>query len=145
MKRKALSLIAALGLLLGAAFPARGQQEPRKKFTNEAEIYCKTVPIEKIYTYRKGFVVRYWSQKRGLETAYIPLEWFREAPLKAELITFGAGSVWPALMVMYKDGVFQRCRLYARRDQGHESWDAVPFYVNLDDRFDGATELKLQF
>jgi len=140
---KKLTCAVLLGLILGAALPA--QEQGQQKFAGEAEIYCRTIPIAKIYSYQKGFVVQYWSRQRGVELAYIPLEWFREEPRKAEMITFGAGSMWPALTLVYKDGVFQRCIIYAHRNQSHISWGTVPFNVNIDGKFDGVTELKLKF
>ncbi|MDR2068943.1 MAG: hypothetical protein LBP71_03640, partial [Spirochaetaceae bacterium] len=42
----------------------------------KSEYYYVTVPVEKVYPYRKGYVVLYRKGVNQLARAYLPLEWF---------------------------------------------------------------------
>jgi hypothetical protein len=107
--------------------------------------YAITVTLERIYPYRKGYVVKYARGLGKTSDAYLPIEWFEGAGKKGDLILLGSGADWPHMTVFYKDGKFSHVRLYARKERSHESWGDVPLHVNIDDRFEGVEELTLQF
>ncbi|MDR1957263.1 MAG: hypothetical protein LBQ30_10490 [Treponema sp.] len=116
--------------------------------------YYVNVPIERIYAYRKGYVVTYRTGviETGLANLYLPIDWFSDgsrveasAPPKGEVILLGPGTSWPYLAIYYKDGEFSHVRLYIRRDRSHESWGGIPLTVNIDDRFEGVEDVKLVY
>jgi hypothetical protein len=111
----------------------------------ESEYFYVNVPIEKVYPYRKGYVVQYRKGINKMARAYLPVEWFEDAANKGDLIYMGPGNSWPYLTVYYRDGVFDHVRLYLRRDRGHASWGNIPIGVNIDDRFENIDDLKLEF
>jgi hypothetical protein len=149
---KKVFLIALMALVIGGANllfaqnNAQGGNSPEdKKFENESEFYYYSVPIEKIYSYRLGYVVLYRRGANRLARTYVPQEWFNKPDGKADLITLGTGKAWPYLSVYYKAGEFSHIRLYVRRSRGHETWGVVPLNVNIDEYFEGVEEVKLEF
>jgi len=121
--------------------------------STDSPYYYVNVPIERVFSYRKGYVIDYQTGATGTRTArtYIPLEWFEDGPRvngeppKGELILMGSGSAWPYLTVFYKDGEFSHVRLYLRRDRGHASWAGVPPGTNIDRYFEDVTDIRLKF
>jgi hypothetical protein len=111
----------------------------------KSEYYYVSVPVEKVFPYRKGYVVFYRKGATGMARAYLPGEWFTETGGKGDLIVLRPGSTWPGLTVYYKDGAFSHVRLYVRQERNHESWGAIPPGVNLDSYFEDAEDLKLEF
>jgi hypothetical protein len=111
----------------------------------ESEYYYYSVPIEKIYTYRTGYIVVYRKGANRMARTYIPLEWFTDPTGKADQITLGPGRDWPHLSVYYKSGEFSHIRLYVRRERAHETWGVVPLNINIDEYFEGIEEISLEF
>jgi hypothetical protein len=139
--RKLLFLI-TLSLIV-AGLPLVAQQN-----TSSSDVegsYAITVSLERVYSYRKGYVVRYAKKLGKVADAYLPIEWFQGTGNKADLILLGSGTDWPHMTVFYKDGKFSHVRLYVRKERSHESWGNVPLTVNIDDRFEGVEEVILQF
>ncbi|MDR3168043.1 MAG: hypothetical protein LBT93_08865 [Treponema sp.] len=139
---KKVVFIAAIFTMLSTVVPVMAADIPDDK---RSEYYYVTVPIERIYPYRRGYVVSYQKGVTGIATVYLPVEWFTAASGKGELITLGSGTTWPHLTVYYRAGQFSHVRLYVRRERGHESWGNVPLNVNIDDRFENIDDLKLEF
>jgi hypothetical protein len=134
-------------LLLVAAglAPLTAQQSTSGSSSGTEGSYAITVSLERVYPYRKGYVVKYTRGLGKTSDAYLPIEWFEGAGKKGDLIYMGSGTDWPHMTVFYKDGKFSHVRLYVRKERGHESWGDVPFNVNIDDRFEGVEEITLQF
>jgi hypothetical protein len=114
--------------------------------------YYVNVPIERIYPYRKGYVVDYQSAATGIGFArvFIPLEWFSDAGRKedgapkGQITLMGPGKSWPYLSVYYnKDGEFSHVHLYVRRERSHETWGGIPLGVNIDSNFEDVSDIKL--
>jgi hypothetical protein len=124
--------------------PVIAQETPVFSGT-ESELYYINVLLEKVYPYRKGYVVEYRKGVAEMATAYIPLEWFSGTSGKAELIKLGTGTQWPALTVYYKNGEFDHLRLYVSKLLSHETWGIVPQNVNIDDQFEGQDDFRLEF
>jgi hypothetical protein len=120
-------------------------QQNTQGSNKESDYYYVTVPLEKIYPYRRGYVVAYRKGINQLARAYLPMEWFTDAAGKGELIYMPPGTSWPYLMVYYKEGVFSHVRLYVRRDRGHSTWGNIPMNVNIDEYFENVEDLKLEF
>ena len=132
-------LAALLGLLIFAAPNLFAQNQNLK----ESEYYYVTVPIEKIYFYRNGYIVLY-QQGWHLNRTYIPMEWFTNPTGKADMIALGSGSHWPHLTIYYKNGEFSHIRLYVRRSRSHETWGIVPLNVDMDSYFHNIEEIQLE-
>ncbi|MDR2747526.1 MAG: hypothetical protein LBB77_08785 [Treponema sp.] len=123
--------------------PLSAQDVPADK---ESEYFYYNVPIERVYPYRRGYVVKYRKGSMGVATTYLPREWFNDAASKGDLIYLSPGPKWPYLAVYYKGGQFSHVRLYLRRDRDHESWGNIPLGVNLDEHFDSVDEnYRLEF
>jgi hypothetical protein len=142
MMKKAL-LVVLLGLSIG--FCGMLYAQSNKSQRKDSEYYYVSVPIEKIYAYRKGYVVAYRKGVNGMARTYIPMEWFSGLDGKADLIVQGSGKAWPTLTVYYKAGQFSHIRLYVRQNRSHESWGVVPLNINIDEYFEGVEEIKLEF
>jgi hypothetical protein len=139
---KKISLLVLLVLLFGLGLPLFAQEKRQFK---ESEFYYVSVPIEKIYAYRNGYVVVYRKGVNQLARTYLPLEWFSNAGGKAEQIALGSGRAWPYLTIYYKSGEFSHIRVYVRREINHETWGVVPLNTNIDEYFEGVEEIKLEF
>jgi hypothetical protein len=136
-------LAALLGLMIGTGWALFAQES--RSLRKESDFYYVSVPIEKIYSYRNGYVVLYRKGTNQTARTYIPLEWFTDPTGKADQITLGSGKAWPTLTVYYKSGEFSHVRLYVRRERAHESWGVVPLNINLDEYFEGVEDLRLEF
>ena len=111
----------------------------------ESEYYYVSVPIEKIYRHRKGYVVMYRKSMNRMAQAYVPHEWFTSPGGKADFVSTGNDRSWPHMSVYYKNGEFSHIRLYVKRANSHDSWGIVSFTTNLDEQFDGAEDITLEF
>ncbi|GHU79757.1 hypothetical protein FACS189462_5520 [Spirochaetia bacterium] len=111
----------------------------------ESGYFYVNVPIEKVYTYRKGYVVQYQKANAKMAYAYLPEEWFAGAAGKGEVIYLGSGRDWPSLSVYYQNGDFSHVRLYIRRSTAHETWGYIPSSTNIDDRFENIEDIRLEF
>ena len=117
---------------------------------NQSEYYYVNIPVEMVYLYRAGYVIRYRKTDKKLATLYIPHEWFTAAAGKGELISLPQGNEWPSLTVFYKDGKFSHVRLYVHRSSGHSTWGVlpmgiIPMHVNIDDRFKDVDTLNIEY
>jgi hypothetical protein len=109
-----------------------------------SEFYYVNVPVEKVYAYRKGYIVSFRQSGISLGQAYIPYEWFRVDNRKAELIDLPSGKNWPSMTVFYtKGGGFHSVRLYVSKQVNHVTWGYLPSATNLDDRFEGVESIDL--
>jgi hypothetical protein len=140
---KKLLFLATLALIVGGLARVVAQEAAASSGTEGT--YAITVSLERVYPYRKGYVVRYNRGLSKTSDAYLPYEWFEGTGKKGDLILMGAGTDWPHMTVFYRDGQFSHVRLYVRKERGHESWGDVPLNVNIDDRFEGVEDITLQF
>ena len=139
MKKITLLVVLAALILGGSLF---AQQKSKFK---ESEYYYFNVPIEKIYTYRLGYIVVYRKGVNQMARTYLPEEWFTDMGGKGELIGIPSGREWPSMTVYYKSGEFSHVRLRVRREKAHESWGVVPLNINIDDYFKDIEDVKLEF
>lgn len=131
------------GLVLLQAVSLFAQNVPEDK---QSEYFYYNVPIERIYPYRRGYVIKYRKGTSELATAYLPREWFNDAAGKGELINLTPGPAWPYLAVYYRAGEFSHARLYVFKNRSHTSWGNIPAGVNLDEHFDNVDEnFRLEF
>jgi hypothetical protein len=112
---------------------------------SESEYFYVNVNIEKIYAYRKGYVIQYRKGVNQMATTYLPLEWFEGLGGKGELVSVQASNGWPYMSVYYKNGEFSHVKVYVRKARSHETWGIVPLHVNIDDRFENINDIKLEF
>jgi hypothetical protein len=125
-------------------------QNTDKKFAGEGDLYPVNIPIVKIYPYHEGYVVTYHSGPKS-NNVYIPNSWFVRKGLadgefpKAARFLLGPGTEWPHMVVYYRDGKFERLRLYVRKENFHESWGNINGSVNLDAQFEGIEDLPIEF
>ena len=139
MKKITLLVVLAVFILGGSLFAQK-----TSKF-KESEYYYYNVPIEKIYTYRKGYIIIYRKGVNQMARTYIPHEWFTEMGGKGEYIAIPSGNEWPSMTVYYKSGEFSHVRLRVRRQRAHSSWGVVPLNINIDDYFKDIEDIKLEF
>ncbi|GHU04300.1 hypothetical protein FACS1894147_09300 [Spirochaetia bacterium] len=119
---------------------------------HKSKYFYVNVPIMKIFTYRKGYVVEYQKGAAQRARVYLPNEWFavptgpiaERVPAKGEYISLRPGTAWPYLTVYYENGEFSHVRVYARRDLHHETWGTIPQNVDLDQYFENVTDIKLE-
>jgi hypothetical protein len=147
MKQIFLSIVFCIAVV--TVMPIMAQDESGSGGT---PYFYVNVPIERVYAYKKGYVIAYRTGVvvPGEAHLYLPIEWFEDgpravegAPPKGEVILLGPGNSWPYLTIYYKEGEFSHVRLYIRRERAHESWGGIPLSVNIDDRFEGVEDIKL--
>jgi hypothetical protein len=112
---------------------------------NESEFYYVNVTLEKIWPYRKGYVVQYRKGLNRVGRLYLPSEWFSDAAGKGEIITLPRGQSWPTISIYYKNGEFSHVRLYVHPWASHSSWGNIQQGVNIDSNFDNIETLKINF
>jgi hypothetical protein len=113
---------------------------------SESEYFYYNVPIERIYPYRRGYVVKYRKGSKDLATTYLPGEWFTHAGERGELFNLSPGPGWPYLTVYYRGGEFSHVRLYVFKSKAHPSWGNIPPGVDLDENFANIDEnYRLEF
>ena len=143
--KKTVCLFVCLGLFFVGAASLSAQQGSGSK---QSELYPVTIRVERVYPYRLGFVAAY---KSGLKTvyAYIPNEWFEkgdpEKPAKAEKVLIGTGTEWPHLTIYYRNGKFERVKLFVRKDTRHESWGIISGTTDIDSQFENIEELTIEY
>ena len=114
-------------------------------YSKPSDYYYHNVTIEKVFTYKLGYIVVYRKGLHQMARTYLPQEWFSSAGGTGEVIYLGSGKEWPSLTVYYKEGEFSHVRLKIRRERNHETWGMVPRTANLDDFFRGIEDVKLEF
>ncbi|MDR2402701.1 MAG: hypothetical protein LBD78_01585 [Spirochaetaceae bacterium] len=135
-------LTIALVILFTVIFPAAAQTISEEK---KSEFYYVNIPIEKIYPYRKGYVISYRKGLYGMAQVYLPLEWFTHAAGKGDIVYIKAGRQWPSLTIYYKNKEFSHVRLNVRKEITHESWGNIDQGINIDDRFENVEDIKLEY
>jgi len=127
---------------LAAALPVFAQNQ---KDERDSEYYYINITLEKIFPYRKGYIVQYRKGMFQYGRAYLPAEWFTDADSKGEVIPLPAGQSWPSMTVYYQNGVFSHVRLYVHRWASHQTWGNIPQNINLDDKFDHIENIVIQY
>jgi hypothetical protein len=112
---------------------------------HSSEYFYKNITLEKVYPSRAGYILQYRKGVNGIGLAYVPNEWFTDAASKAELIMLPPGKNWPSLTVFYKEGEFSHLRLYVHRWKSHTTWGTVPQNAAIDQHFENADAIKLEF
>ena len=137
-KVKKIILLAVLAFCLGTFLFAQQR---------ESDFYYFNYPIEKIYTYRLGYMVVYRRNSNHMARTYVPHEWFTKIGEgnKGEIVYLGSGPEWPSLSVYFRDGEFSHIRLRLRREKSHETWGYVPLNMNLDEYFQDIEEVVPEF
>jgi len=144
MGKTRLSLLAFIGFMVIGVLPAAAQAD-KWGAANTSELYYVNVPVEKVYLYRKGYIVVFRKGANSLGTTYIPYNWFRANSRKAEMIQLGDGSLWPSMTVFYKEGKFQTVRLYLAKRGAHQTWGMLPSTTDVDDRFENVESIDVGF
>jgi len=134
-----------LAASLAAVCPVFAQEEEEKEKGKGSEYYYYNIAIEKIWPYRKGYIVQYRKGLNQFARAYLPSEWFTNTAAKGEIITLPHGRAWPSMTVYYKSGEFSHVRLYVHASRTHQTWGIIPQNVNIDSNFEDVEDLKLQF
>jgi hypothetical protein len=139
-------MLIAFSIMVMGALPVMAQKIAPEK---QSDFYVVSIPIEKIYPSRHGYVVVYRKGISQTARAYIPMAWFEESEdggtRKAELVNIGAGAAWPNMSVYYKEGAFDHVRLYVRREKGHQSWGSLPQNTDLESEFSNTDTLTIQY
>jgi hypothetical protein len=138
---KRICLLAALAGLFFAA-PVFAQSA-----VGNSGYYVLNVPIERIYSHRRGYVVEYRKNFMGTERICLPLEWFTrtaetQGPLRGQVVRIRQRSLPPYISVYYRGGRTDHVKLYIR-ELNHPSWGTVVNGVALDDSFNGVEEIRI--
>jgi len=134
-------IIALISVILASGSPLFAQD--KSKEGKDSEYYYVSVSLEKIFPYRKGYIVQYRKGLHQLVTAYLPSEWFTYVAGKGEILNLPRGNAWPSMSIYYKEGEFSHVRLYVHPQASHQTWGNVPQNVNIDDRFEGIEKIDL--
>jgi hypothetical protein len=143
--------ISALCFGVGAFVSLSAQEaEQAQAAANQSEFYVTQLPIEKIWTHNKGYVVQYRKTPMINKLVYLPLSWFvrseeNPGPMKGEVVLMGTGKDWPHLSIYYKAGVFDHVRLYVRKAGSHVTWGSIPPYTDYDKDFENVSDLKIDY
>ena len=128
--------------LIATGSPIFAEKIPKGK---ESEFYPVNVSLEKIWPYRRGYIVQYRKGLYQYGRAYLPSEWFTSTASKGEIITLPPGNAWPSMTVYYKNGEFSHVRLYVHRWYSHQTWGNVPQNINIDENFDNIETIRLEY
>ena len=139
---KKLIIAAVFAVFFSVGLPIFAQNIPDDK---KSEYYYINVSLEKIWPYRKGYVVQYRKGLYQTARAYLPAEWFTNAASTGEIITLPRGNAWPSMSVYFKEGEFSHVRLYVHRWADHVTWGNIPQNVNIDSNFENVETVDLQF
>lgn len=112
-------------------------------FAEEADIYCKSVPIWKIYSLKEGYRIIYQKSNMKYGVFHVPIEWFKGAAEKGEIV-LGNDPAFPYFSIFWEDGAFSHIRLYLQRDDRHDSWGELDNPEDYTDKFNIET-LELDF
>jgi len=147
MGKTKIFLLAFVGLITVGVVDLMAQTKQEEKWgaANTSDLYYVNFPVEKVYTYRKGYVVLFRQGANSLGRAYIPYQWFRAGVKKAEIIQLADGSSWPCMSVFFKEGSFHAVRLYVAKRSAHITWGMLPSTANLDQYFDGVESIDLSY
>ena len=148
MKKLLIIVIFAGIFLAGTSVFAQNKREG-----SDSEYYYVNISLEKIWPYRKGYIVQYRKGVYQFARSYLPSEWFaapvgkgeERKPPKGEIIRLPSGSVWPSMSVYYKDGEFSHVRLYVHSWASHQTWGVVPQHVNIDSSFENIEDINIKF
>lgn len=112
-----------------------------------SQFYVVQLPIEKIFTYSKGYIIEYRKTALVSKKLYIPMEWFLLAKdtRKADILLTRSGPEWPHVSLYYKGNTVDHVKIYARRDQNHFTWGMVRPDSSWDKEFENITDLKVEF
>ncbi len=110
---------------------------------DESDMFVKTMPITKIYTYRLGYKVVYLKTDLNFGEFYVPISWFDQAGGKAVIVK-GVEPAYPYFSVFWKNGEFHSVKLYVRSDMGDESWGTLKEAPGVADKF-AVDTLELDF
>ncbi|MCL2043853.1 MAG: hypothetical protein FWG89_06925 [Treponema sp.] len=132
--------------LITVGLPLFAQNSPER---TESDYYYVNISLEKVWPYRRGYIVQYRRGLFGHGRAYLPAEWFSSSASgggvpKGEILNLPTGRSWPSMSVFYRDGAFSHVRLYVHRMHTHQTWGRVPQAVNLDSNFDDIETVILQ-
>jgi len=141
-KKAKIFLLVFIGFIALTVLPVTAQNQGGGK-DYSSNFYYVNVPVEKVFIYKKGYVVLFRQSGLSLGQAYIPYEWFAIDSRKAELQYLPSGKTLPSMSVFYSGGAFHSVRLYVHQNPSHDTWGFIPFSTNLDDRFEGVESIDL--
>ena len=139
--KKITVLVVLITLCVGTFVFAQSQQ-----FSRESDFYYFNYPIEKIYTYRLGYMIIYRGTENRLSRTFVLHDWFNTIGegTKGDIVYLSPGREWPSMTVYFNSGAFSHVRLKLRRDRSHETWGYIPLNMNLDDYFQDIEEVDLE-
>jgi hypothetical protein len=140
MKKLVFAAIFVVFFAVGLPVFAQNQKDER-----DSEFYYINITLEKIFPYRRGYIVQYRKGMLKYGRAYLPGEWFTDADSKGEIVVLPQGTAWPSMTVYFKNGVFSHVRLYVHRWQSHQTWGSVPQKYNLDENFDYIESVTIEY
>lgn len=109
-------------------------------WSQELDLFVKTVPIYKVYNHKKGFVIVYEKQNMDLHRTFIPYNWFRVSEdetgkLRGEVL-YGNSPEYPYMSIFWDGGEFSHVRLFLQKTRTDDSWSVLDNPNLYDNSFD---------
>ncbi len=125
-------------LILGTAFTwaqSQNSQPPAGQATqSDVKYFVKTIPINKIYATRYGYVVAYADSQLKYEELYLPMDWFNTAGGKGQIF-FGGEKAYPYMNIFWTDGKFDHISLFLHPNHSDPSWGMINETSDLESKF----------
>jgi len=112
--------LALVVVLLALCVSVFAQSRPKD---NES-IYVRTTPVVKVFTHQLGYKVYYQTSRGGVDSFYVPAEWFNQAGGKASII-YGSGPQFPYLSIYWINGKFSHIKLFLVQDIQADTWGVL--------------------
>ena len=112
--------LALVVVLLALCLSVFAQSRPKD---NES-IYVRTIPVVKVFTHQLGYKVYYQTNRGGVDSFYVPAEWFNHAGGKAS-IAYGSGPQFPYLSIYWINGKFSHIKLFLVQDIQADTWGVL--------------------
>ena len=125
---KRVVLLIAMVVLLAGSIPSFAQQTDTSS-QYPKDVYCKVVPLMKVWTHALGYVVQFFNSKQKVEDVYLPLTWFNNGINSKGEIVYGLEPSYPYMAIFWADGKFDHVTLYVIADDNSKTNGAL---ANVD-------------
>lgn len=127
-------------LILGTAFvwaqtQSQSSQPPAGQATqSDVKYFVKTIPINKVYATKYGYVIAYADSQLKYEELYLPMSWFNTAGGKGQIF-LGNEKSYPYMNIFWTDGKFDHIALFLIPNHSDPSWGLFNETADLESRF----------
>lgn len=108
------------------------------------DIYVLNVSIERIFPTSQGYLIQYRGHT-SIHTIAVPIDWFRGAATRADIVRLPRGPSWPSMSVFFVNREFSHVRLYVHPARSHITWGNLPLGTDISGFFPEEGTFSLQF